>query len=179
MRRHFKGGIKAALDQAVYIVNPPGTNTGYAVFQRGITDGEFNLLQGTGDKIEGGLYTWKRVPEEEERRVEHQHVQDTIARRNDDQAPATGKGSRSNRGGKGGRGGRGGKGGRQNDRNKEKQAKKQEEVKEVERESGKAAAMMETDPSGGIKRKREAEPDGPEKGVRGGETTVIKRARVD
>ena len=47
-----------------YVVNPPDTNTGYVVFQRGLDDAEWKQLQAAPNSIDGATYKWRELPGE-------------------------------------------------------------------------------------------------------------------
>jgi lupus La protein len=173
---NFQGNIRESLSIPCYVINPPGTNTGYVAFQRSLAPEEYDKFVSSASSIQGVTYSWQKLSEDEEKPLQKDYVLQSIQRLADDSGGG-GKGGRSGRGGRGG--GRGGKyGGRDGSRNKEKAEKERQNTK-TGKENGTSTAGMEVDPLSGAKRKREGEPDGPEKGERGSGPAVIKKIRVE
>ncbi|KAG8826155.1 hypothetical protein FRC17_008356 [Serendipita sp. 399] len=176
----MKLAIKRLLDIPSYVINSPGEDTGYLVLQRGLTDAEYSKLQKAGDFVEGGVFEWKELPEDEERPKQLEYVKNSVARRGDDTG-GDGGASRAKGGGRGRGRGRGAKGGSRpgrDTRNKGKQASKPAATKSEAKKPSSTKGSMDVDPTSGIKRKRDGEPDGPEAAERGGAPVSIKKVRV-
>ncbi|KAG8849217.1 hypothetical protein FRB91_010156 [Serendipita sp. 411] len=173
------------LDIPSYIINTPGETAGYLVLQRGLTDSEYSKLQKAGDFVDGGVFEWKELSEDEERPRQLEYIKNSVSRRGDDTG---GSGASRSKGGRGrgrGRGaGRGGGRPGRETRNREKDTSKSTGTKSGaasarEQKSNDTKGSMDLDPTSGAKRKRDGEPDGPEAAERGGAPVSIKKVRVE
>jgi hypothetical protein len=196
-----QAAIKSILDVPSYIINTPGESQGYVVCQRALSNEEFDKLVAAGDIVDGAVYTWRKLSgancrfifvitlmllytEEEEKPLQIDYIKKSISRMVDgSEGRSNTRGGKSGRGRGGGRGGHGRGGRRDNNRDRDRNSKKEDAkpVVEKEKENGDAKKVegMEVDPLAGAKRKRDAEPDGPEKGDRGAGPSVIKKVKVD
>ncbi|KAG8797865.1 hypothetical protein FRC19_006545 [Serendipita sp. 401] len=181
----MKVAIKKLLDIPSYIINTPGETAGYLVLQRGLTDSEYSKLQKAGDFVDGGVFEWKELSEDEERPRQLEYIKNSVSRRGDDTG---GSGASRSKGGRGrgrGRGaGRGGGRPGRETRNREKDTSKSTGTKSGaasarEQKSNDTKGSMDLDPTSGAKRKRDGEPDGPEAAERGGAPVSIKKVRVE
>ena len=200
---HVQAAIKSTLDVSSYVLNKQGESTGYVVCQRGLSSEEFDKLVAAGDIVDGAVYTWRQLSgtkhnfieeplrvltsayrtEEEEKPLQLDYIKQSIVRMGD--GPEGRLGARGGRAGRGRGGGRGGGRGRDGGKTGGRDNKRDRAAKPaVERENRVAEKAekpegMKVDPLAGTKRKRDAEPDGPEKGDRGAGPAVIKKVKVD
>jgi lupus La protein len=196
----LQAAIKSVLDVPSYIINKQGESKGYIVCQRALSNEEFDKLVAAGDVVDGAVYTWRKLSganyrfvffvitemlmfllpiEDEEKPLQIDYIKQSIVRMGDGSSNT--RGGKSGRGRGGGRGGRRGRsgGGRDSNRDRDRNSKKMD-VKPVEEDSGTVKeGGMEVDPLAGAKRKRDNEPDGPEKSDRGAGPSVIKKVKVE
>lgn len=175
----IKAGLREMFSMPSYVVNPPDTNTGYVVFQRGLDDAEWKKLQDGPDFIDGATYKWRELSEDEERAQQLEYVKSSIARRADKEDVFI-KGKKPVK--RGGHDKGKGNNKRRDTRTSAPAAIKSQPKTETSAPSTSASgdaassSAMDTDAANN-KRKRDAEPDGPETGSRDAGPATIKKAR--